>query len=196
MQRFINHWTDRPSTPVLAIAATGALLFNQAATAWLNQSYAASKYPVPYYVAQLSFSAQKIKGWYASMLQTNTLDVYVRTQHIDFVFIASTLLLHFLVLVLVSRAFSTGSRGRTWMVWCAAISAVAPVADAMENLVSYVMLAQPTSFPDWLAIPYSSFSSIKFAFFCLAYLSIPVGLIAAAAQCFIRRGGSPTRQTA
>lgn len=187
MNRHIQHWAARPSTAWLVIATLAAFAFNQGATMWLNASYAASKYPVPYYVAQLSFSAQKIKGWYGAMLQTGTLDVYVRTQNIDFVFILSTLLLHFFALVLVSRALREGSRGRTWMVVCAFLSAIAPMADAAENLVSYVMLAQPTSFPDWLAILYSSCSALKFAFFCFAYLCVPVGLAAGVAQRMARR---------
>ncbi|RQP23084.1 hypothetical protein DZC73_18340 [Albitalea terrae] len=182
MNRHIQRWAASPSAAWLAIATLAAFAFNQAATVWLNASYAASKYPVPYYVAQLSFSAEKIKGWYAAMLQTGTLDVYVRTQNIDFVFILSTLLLHFFALVLVSRAFREGSRGRTWMVACAFISAIAPLADASENLVSYVMLANPTTFADWLAVLYSSCSAIKFAFFCFAYLCVPVGLAAALGQ--------------
>lgn len=190
MHRTLDFWLTRPATATLWAASGASLLFNLAASAWLNTSYAASGYPVPYYVAQLSFSAERLKGWYAAMLQQGTLDLYLRTQHIDFVFIASTLLLHFFTLVLASRAFPAGSRGRRTMVAAAAVSAIAPMADAAENLVSYVMLAQPLGFPSWLALVYSSFSAVKFAFFCFAYLALPLGLLAAAThRARARRAG-------
>ena len=64
------------------------------------------------------------------------------------------------------------------MVICALISAIAPFSDQLENLVSYIMLANPNSFADSLAYIYSSFAATKFAFFVFAYVAAPLGLIA------------------
>ncbi|MEX1166074.1 MAG: hypothetical protein WEK74_04270 [Hydrogenophaga sp.] len=168
---------DRISTATLAVVAGAALVLNLAATAWLNASYAASGFPVPYHEAQLSFDAQKIKGWYAFLIDNDTLGVYWQTQFIDFAFIATVLVLHVSVLWLVSRLFAPGTRGRSVMLGVAALSAIAPLADAAENLVSFVMLADPSGFPDALALVYSSLAAVKFAFFTLAYVALPLGVL-------------------
>jgi hypothetical protein len=172
----LSHLQDRLSTLTLAVASGIALLANLAATVWLNASYAASRFPVPYHVAQLSFDGQQLKAWYAYLVEQGTLAVYWQTQFIDFAFIATVLVLHVSVLWLVSRLFVSGSRGRRWMVGAAALSVIAPLADAGENLVSFVMLADPAGFPDGLALVYSSLAAVKFAFFTLAYAVVPLGV--------------------
>ncbi len=179
MKHLIDRLTRCPSGTSLAIGTAAALAGNHFATAWLNQSQAASKLPVPYYVAQLSFSPSQLKAWYAGMLQQGTLDIYLRTQHIDFLFILSTLALHVIALLWLSRAFAPASRLRRWLVAAACISAIAPLADACENLVCYAMLAHPLDFADPLAYLYSSCSTVKFAFFVFAYLAGIAGVLAA-----------------
>jgi len=178
---------DRLSTGTLGAVSGVALLLNLAATAWLNASYAASKFPVPYHVAQLSFDAQRIKGWYGDLIDQGTLGLYVQTQLIDFAFIATVLVLHVSVLWWVSRLFVAGSRGRRWMVGAGVLSAIAPLADAAENLVSFVMLADPVGFPDSWALVYSSLAAVKFAFFTLAYAVLPVGVVAGLWQRWMQR---------
>ena len=182
MKRALDYFQAKPGVWALVTALMLAVLFNLTATEWLNRSYAASAYPVPYYVAQLSFDASRLQGWYAYMLERGTLGIYWQTQFIDFVFILSTILLHFMALLLISRAFAAGSAGRRAMVVCAFVSALGPLFDVAENLVSFVMLAQPLSFPVWLAWLYSGCAALKFAFFCFAYLAASLGLIAALAQ--------------
>jgi hypothetical protein len=169
---------EKPTTRWLAAGTVLAYVFNFFASQWLNASYARSLFPVPYFEAQLSFDAAKIKGWYAYLMEHNTLDVYVQTQNIDFLFIASVLVLHFVALLLISRLFASGSRARRWLVWAAVLSASAPLFDALENAVSYVMLANPTQFADGWALLYSSFAAAKFAGFTLAYLVAALGLAA------------------
>jgi len=166
-----------PKTTFIFIASCCALVLNIFASRILNASYEASKFPVPYFEAQLSFSAEKIKDWYSYLIEQNTLGVYIKTQHIDFVFIVSVLLLHFFVLLLISRLYPPNHRGRRALVLCALLSTVAPIADAIENLISYVMLLAPTRFPDGLALVYSSFAALKFAMFTFAYISATIGLI-------------------
>lgn len=183
---------ERMSTATLAVVAGVSLALNLAATAWLNASYAASGFPVPYHEAQLSFDAQQIKGWYAFLIEKGTLGVYWQTQFIDFAFIATVLVLHVSVLWLVSRLFAPGTRGRRWMLGVAALSAIAPLADAAENAVSFVMLADPSGFADGLALVYSSLAAVKFAFFTMAYLALPVGVVAGLWQRWANRLSAPT----
>jgi hypothetical protein len=184
----LNRLNDRISTGALAYVSGFSLMLNLAATAWLNASYAASKFPVPYHIAQLSFDAQRIKNWYAYLIEEETLAIYRQTQFIDFGFIATVLLLHVSVLWLVSRLFEVDSFGRRWMEVIALLSAVAPLADTLENMVSFVMLYDPAGFPDSLALVYSSLAATKFTFFILAYVALPVGVMAGlVSQCLRRR---------
>ncbi len=170
------------STAQLAAFALIALALNLAATRWLDASYAASAFPVPYYEAQLSFDAQRLKDWYAYLSERGTLGLYLRTQHIDFAFIASVLALHAAALLWVSRLFPGPSRWRQLMVWASLLSALAPLADAVENLISYVMLVNPQDFVPALALAYSSAAAVKFAMFTFAYLAFAAGLVMALIQ--------------
>ncbi len=161
--------------PLLAVVLV-AFVAHMVATAWLNTSYTASAFPVPYHVAQLSFSADQLRGWYGELLRMGTLGAYVRTQFVDFAFIASVAVLHPAVLLLIGRGFNAASRARKLLVGAAALSLVAPAADAAENLMSFVMLAQPLDFPAGLALVYSSLAALKFAMFTFAYVAAALGL--------------------
>jgi hypothetical protein len=172
----IERLLQRPGNYLLATISLLALIANTLATAWLNASYAASKFPVAYHVAQLSFSGSRIKAWYAQLIEFGTLDVYLRTQYIDHFFILTVLILHVAVLLWISRLFPIAHSGRRLMVGAALISTVAPLADTLENCVSYLMLADPKGFPDGLAILYSGFAALKFTAFTFAYLAALSGL--------------------
>lgn len=187
MKTLYRYLLDSPKTFTLFVLTLMAFAFNYWASATLTASYIESKFPVPYYVAQLSFNAEQLKAWYSTLQQMGTFDVYVLTQHIDSLFILSVLMLHCFVLALISRLFAANSKGRKIMVVCALISAIAPISDQLENLVSYIMLANPTDFADALAYIYSSFAVTKFAFFVFAYIAAPLGLITGLTSLLIKR---------
>jgi hypothetical protein len=65
------------------------------------------------------------------------------------------------------------------LIWAALISAIAPLADAVENGISFIMLANPTGFEPLLAIAYSCVAAVKFGMFTFAYLAAVSGLVAA-----------------
>jgi len=134
----------------------------------------------------MSFSAEKIKAWFAYMAEQNTLGIYKTTQHIDFIFILSVFILHFFTLVLISRLFPIDSTWRKVMIICATVSLLAPIFDVLENLVSYLMLASPVDFPNWLVYPYSGFAALKFAMFVFAYVVAIIGILASFVL-FVRR---------
>ncbi|MES2933352.1 MAG: hypothetical protein V4805_07685 [Pseudomonadota bacterium] len=180
MKNIHRFFLQAPTTLTLLVLTIVSLIMNLWVTDVLNANYAASKFPVPFFIGQLSFSPEKIKDWYAFMVEHGTLGQYILTQHIDSLFILSTLVLHGVALVLISRLFAAGSKARSVMVACAMLSAIAPIADQVENLVSYVMLADPAGFPDFLAYIYSSLAALKFAMFMFAYLAAPLGLIVGA----------------
>jgi hypothetical protein len=187
MKNLFQQWQSKFTAPQLIVMSVLALLFNFWATELLNTSYASSGFPVPYWQAQLSFDANKLKGWYQVLIERGTLDRYIQTQHIDFVFIASVLILHIVALLAISRALPANSWMRRAMVGAAMLSAIAPIADALENGISYIMLANPSDFPDGLAWVYSSLAAIKFAMFTFAYLAAVLGIIAAACMFVTRR---------
>lgn len=187
MKTLYRYFLNSPTTLKLVVLALMAFAFNYWASTTLTASYIESRFPVPYYVAQLSFNPEQLKAWYSTLQTMGTFDVYVLTQHIDSLFILSTLLLHCFALVLISRLFAAASKGRKTMVVCALLSAIAPISDQLENLVSYVMLANPANFADELAYIYSSFAAIKFAFFVFAYIVAPLGLIAGLISLMINR---------
>lgn len=191
MKSLYRYFLHAPTGLRLMLLTPAAFIFNLWASKILTASYIASKFPVPYFVAQLSFSPEQLKIWYSVLLEQGMLDKYLQTQHIDSLFILSTLLLHGLVLVLISRLFAADSKGRKIMVLCAFISAIAPISDQLENLVSYIMLANPRDFFNGLAYLYSSFAAIKFAFFVFAYVTAPIGLIAGLLNAIKRRHASP-----
>jgi hypothetical protein len=171
-------WQSTVSTPSLVALAFLSFVFNLWATDLLNAAYAASAFPVPYWQAQLSFDHEKIKLWYGFLLDKGTLERYVHTQNIDFIFIASVLLLHTSALLAIARLLPSQSLGRRLVVWASLVSMIAPLADAVENGFSYIMLADPTGFDPVLAIAYSSAAALKFAMFTFAYVAAIGGLLA------------------
>lgn len=134
---------------------------------------------MPYWQAQLSFDHFKLKGWYAFLIKNETLDLYIHTQFNDFIFIASVLVLHVAALLAVSRAMPIPSTARRALICAALLSAIAPLADAVENGISFIMLANPAGFEPLLAIAYSSVAAIKFGMFTFAYLAAAAGVVAA-----------------
>jgi hypothetical protein len=129
----------------------------------LDHSYAASLYPVPFYVGQTAFRGEVLKGYYAHMLEAQTLDIYWRTQLIDFGFIAAV----FIAGVTVSLCLARLNKPFPFLYKLSLVAALliplGAIFDTIENLISFVMLAQPTHFPDWIAFIYSSFAVLKFA---------------------------------
>ena len=172
-------WQSKLSTTQLVVMTLVAFAFNLWATELLNASYSASGFPVPYWQAQLSFDHVKLKAWYGVLIAKGTLKKYVITQNIDFFFIVSVLLLHTSALLAISRFLPEQSKSRLFMAWASLFAVVAPLADAIENGISYIMLANPAHFEPSLALVYSSFSAIKFGMFTFAYLAALGGLLAA-----------------
>ena len=170
MKRIYTYLLTRPNTWVLAITTVVAFFYQQWIRGVLDANYAASKFPVPFFVQQLSFSPEKMKAWYAYMVSQGTLGQYIHTQNIDSLFILGTFALFVLGLTFLSRLFPAGSRSRKIMVGLALFSGFAAIFDQCENLVSYIMLANPSGFPNVLAYVISSFSALKFGVFVATYL--------------------------
>lgn len=163
----------------LVAATVASVILQNAVQAVLNGFYARSGYPVPYYVGQTSFSADKLEGWYQTMDAAGTLGIYWQTQFVDFAFVAATAISHFLLLVLVARLLPDG-RWRRAALALVVVGLAAPAFDALENLVSFIALANPNEVNPVVAVVYSTVAVLKFAGFFAVYLWLPVGLVVAA----------------
>ena len=129
-----------------------------------------------YFTGQTRFSGETVKGYYATMQEAGTLDVYWQTQLIDFGFIAAIFSMGLFFCTLLSRLGREGSWART-LGLLAGLSAMAGACcDALENLVSFVMLSAPQDFPNWIALPYSGFAALKFGLITLA-MALLIGCI-------------------
>lgn len=150
--------TSRTQHTALAVGSVVALGATNTA---LDASYASSRHPVSYAEGQLAFDGATIKGYYAHMTELGTLDTYVATQLIDFGFIASVAAVGVFLATRIARAHGTGRAAMAAAV-AAILLLTGAALDALENAISFVMLADPTGFPDLLAIPYSSAAALKF----------------------------------
>ncbi|UYV35951.1 hypothetical protein N4R57_12940 [Rhodobacteraceae bacterium D3-12] len=159
------------------LAAFGAF---QVVKGRLDASYAASRHPVDYATGQLAFDAEKIEGFYGVMQEAGTLEVYWRTQIIDFGFIATVMVLALLLGTLVARLSGAGHWGRRVGVWAAVTGMAGAAMDAVENLLSFAMLARPDAISQTLAMTYSSAAAVKFALLTLAMVLIVAALILSA----------------
>jgi hypothetical protein len=156
--------------------AGGAFVAFQVVKAALDASYAASGHPVDYATGQLAFDADRIEGYYATMQAAGTLDVYVRTQIIDFGFIACVMALGLLLGTLVARLGRPGSLGRRVALVAAGLAVLGAGFDAAENLLSFVMLARPDAIAQPVALAYSTAAAVKFGLLTLAMAALLAAL--------------------
>jgi len=78
MFRLFNHVMSLPPVAHI-VCAVAAFMGFQWAKGLLDASYAASGHPVDYVTGQTSFSGEIIKGYYATMQDAGSLDVYWQT---------------------------------------------------------------------------------------------------------------------
>lgn len=142
----------------------------------LDASYVASKFPVNYMTGQTSFSGTAIKAWYNTMIEQGTLGIYWQTQAIDFGFIISVIALGLIFGTFMARLAIKGRWAYKMGMLAALVIPLGGIFDACENLTSFILLSMPTSFPDWLALPYSGFASVKFGFLTLGMLLLAMSL--------------------
>lgn len=151
----------------------------------LEASYAASLHPVDYATGQLAFDARLIEGYYARMNDLGTLHIYWRTQFIDFGFIAAVMVVSLLVGTLAARLGGRINRLGIWG-WhiglaAAVLGMTGAAFDALENLLSFAMLARPEAIAGALAFVYSSAAATKFGFLTAAMLALFVSVLAGVA---------------
>ncbi|RYG90002.1 hypothetical protein EU803_15405 [Loktanella sp. IMCC34160] len=178
VSNILNKVTELPVAVHATLAAISVLWF-QWAKGMLDASYAASLHPVDFATGQTSFSGETIKSYYAVMTDAGTLDIYVRTQIIDFGFILGFLGIGLFVCTLIGRLSRDGGFGRRMGRLAGLVFVAGGICDMIENGWSFVMLANPITFADWLAIPYSTFAALKFGLITLGIALAIVSLLSA-----------------
>ena len=109
------------------------------------------------------------------MMEKGTLAKYTQVQLYDYLLMLSMFSWLFPLCIAVYRSLpNVGWLKRSaWIM--ALVFPLAPFFDAIENAISFFMLANPTDFMDWLAFPYSSFAVIKFFLGGLGFVWIILG---------------------
>ena len=183
----------RLSLPVHLVAAGAAFAAFQAIKVRLDASYAASQHPVDYATGQLAFDAEVIEGYYAHMTGVGTLDIYWQTQILDFAFIAAVMVLSALLGTLAARLGGRINRLGTWGWRLGVAAALAGVSgalfDALENLLSFAMLARPEAIAPALALAYSSAAAAKFALLTAAMAAFVLSLLAGGTARLVKAMG-------
>lgn len=164
MKILINRLLKLPSSYLWA-AAIAATILQYAMMSYLNSIYAATGFPVSYMVGQTAFDGTLIKGYYSVLIEKGTFDDYIMVQLIDFIFMITVFLAHLIACVALYTALPSITWLRKIGMIMAFVTPLAAAFDAFENLVSFLMLANPTGFANWLAYPYSSFAVVKFFLF-------------------------------
>ena len=160
------------------IVAFGGLGLYFLSSYFLERSYHLSKFPVPYFVQQTSFDAEKMKEWYAVMLQEGTFNIYLQTQFIDFAFITAVILAGFTLWTFIANLHPRGTLFNKWGQRLAFALPLAGAFDVLENLVSFFMIANPENFANSWVLPYSTFAVLKFGSWAIGMLWLLISLIA------------------
>lgn len=167
---FIQRRLEALPLYIHGVAALLSYALTRVSNYFLDKSYTASQYPVPFYLGQTTFNATKLKSYYAHMLAEDSLQIYWQTQWLDFSFIASIFLAGLVISLFLTRLHPKGTLWYQLSYAAAFIMPLAALCDVCENLFSFVMLSKPLTFADWLVIPYSSLAVCKFIGIALSYL--------------------------
>lgn len=171
LNKHIYTLVSRFSTLQWWLAAIGLMVVSKMTQIlWLDHLYSLSQFPVSFFVGQTTFDAQELKSYYAVLIERGTLGRYVWVQIADYLFMLTVFVAHF---ALMAAAYRSLPEQVTLKKFARAMIFIGPMAagfDALENLVSFMMLSNPQDFSVWLVYPYSSFASIKFVIFGATYL--------------------------
>ena len=135
---------------------------------FLDKLYAASQHPVDFATGQLAFDGAMTLGYYDAMRESGTFGMYVQTQMFDFAFIASVIAFGICFGTLLARMGQVGSLVRKLGLSASAFAVVGGLLDALENLMSFVLMQFETAIPQVLAFIYSSFAALKFVSLTMA----------------------------
>lgn len=175
-----NDWLTKPTRARLSASLVLSLMLATGGYVAVEISFATTNYPVSLLQGQLAFSGTAIKSHYATLIAQGTFDRFVLTQVIDFAWIIGLMLTLFFAHVAIARGQPPGSKWRQFALRLAVVAPLIAASDAIENAVSFIMLADPKGFPGWLALLYSGLATIKWSWAVIgvSLIVIQVGALA------------------
>ena len=197
--RVIERWFARRSASAHVVAVIASFIVLAVVNTVLDRLYAASNHPVSYAEGQTTFDAGRVEGFYATMSAAGTLDLYVYTQVFDYLFMVALAVFALTLGSLLRRAAAPTQPLMALARAGGVTVAVGAVFDAVENLISFVLLgfyatSDPAGFPDVLVHPYSVAAVIKFALVGLGLVLLLVSLIGLAGSLPGRLTGGRSRR--
>lgn len=147
---------------------------SQAAQYGLGELYQQTRFPVSFFVGQTTFNAAELKGYFQVLIELGTLDQFIEVQIVDYAYMVTVFISFFALTAAIYRSLDDNTFMKNIAQAMLVIAPMAAVFDALENAVSFVLLANPLGFDDWLVYPYSSFAVLKFGVYGLTYLWVIV----------------------
>lgn len=158
---------EKPSLITLwVLLLTGILIFvvvRILMTPYFNE------YPVSFIESQLSFSGEEIKGHFAQM-NSESIALYKIGNLLDYIYMIGYGLMMFAGSVIFLRVYPEASFGEKIGKIFAITGIIAPLCDAIENVFILIMITNPASFPNYIAILHSIFAVIKFGLIIIGWL--------------------------
>lgn len=173
---------DRVATDRLVAMTALALALMVGGLAVATASFEESGIAADLFAVQLAFDPDVIRAQYEGLLARGTFDVYVRTQVLDYLFIVGLGGFGWLLHALVGRVHVPGSRWHRVARIGGRLVVTSAALDAVENLVSFAMLADPAGFPELLAPIYSSIAAAKWLIALVGAPLLVTELVAAAVR--------------
>lgn len=151
----------------------------QKAMGWMEGIYIESLFPVSVMKGQTAFDGNLIKSYYAVLLENETMDKYLYVQLMDYGFMLTMFAAMASMTIATYRSLPEQRHIKNIAWAIVLIAPLAPLFDALENFVSFFMIANPENFANWLAYPYSSFAVIKFSLSGLGFVWTLLGGVVA-----------------
>ncbi|MEM7290058.1 MAG: hypothetical protein AAF412_06775 [Pseudomonadota bacterium] len=145
---------------------------------WYDIAYQASGMPVSFAIEQTRFNAAETKAYYAHLNNLGTLSLFRQAQIVDFAYILAAYFAGLCVATFVARFGRPASWAKRLGLLAALLIISGAIVDVAENLISFVLLANPAEFADWIAIAYSTVASCKFLLGSSGWLALFVAILA------------------
>lgn len=150
-----------------------AIIFNVlTANELINSRYPDSSLTGPFPAWWFTFNAIELKSHYTLLIETETLSTFINVQYLDFGLMIFTGAFLFLIAVFIGRLHKNSSFWRRLGFTAAILMVLSSVMDFFENIVLLIMLSMPLTFPDWMAIVYSSLATLKVIFVSVGFIII------------------------
>ncbi len=165
---FLEKLSDKPSPKNTKLLLLIGIVLLVVFSAIMQYFSGLANYPVSFIESQLSFSGSKIKYWFSRM-SAEELRYYSITQALDYGFMTGLGLIIFDLTLIITRKFDEESGWRKSGYTVAVLGILAASFDGIENIFIFLMLSDPSGFPDIWAIAHSCFALVKLIIYFLIF---------------------------